>query len=227
MMKLVRGGLFAAVGVTCTTLGLAVPTAAGADSGPTTRFGLTGALEDQSAPQEYEAGPMIGVGERLGPLVIEGDYAYLSMFDPDTGSHGMQRLGVNLRADVLRRSNRFCVLGMACTRGASLYAEAGVAERFGQWHLDSVQRYPANGDRATEEHVGVGIELDNHVHPHRYGWQLGVRLAMAPHDPYMIDSACRGTCMPATGATTSTSTAAKSGGEDMAVLVEWVFLIGQ
>jgi hypothetical protein len=228
MMKLVRGGLFAAaVGATC-AMGLSFPAAAVADSGPTMRFGLTGALEDQSAPQEPEVGPMIGAGMRLGPLVLEGDYAYLSMFNPDTGNHGMQRLGVNLRADVLRRSNRFCVLGMACTRGASLYAEAGIAERFGQWHLDSVQRYPADGDRTTEQHVGVGIELDNHVHPHRYGWQLGVRLAIAPHDPYMIDSTCRGTCMP-TGTTTSTTTntSTKTGGEDLAVLLEWVFLLGR
>jgi hypothetical protein len=224
MMKLVRGGLFA-VGVAGTMLAVAPPPAR-ADSGPTMRFGLTGALEDQSAPQESEVGPMIGLGARLGPLVLEGDYAYLSMFDPDTGSHGMQRLGVNLRADVLRRSNYFCVLGMACTRGASLYAEAGIAERFGQWHLDSVQRYPADGDRTTEEHVGVGIELDNHVHPHRYGWQLGVRLAMAPHDPYMIDSACRGSCMPGTTTTTTTPTS-KTGGQDLAVLLEWVFLLGR
>jgi hypothetical protein len=112
---------------------------------------------------------------------------------------------------------------MACTRGASVYGEAGVAERFGQWHLDAVNRSPADGDRVREVHIGAGIELDNHIRPYRYGWQLGIRLAVAPHDPLEVDPSCRGTCMSSSG----TSTTSNKGGMDRAVLIEWTFLIGR
>ncbi len=198
-------------------LGLGVAQA----SGPTVRFGLTGAIEDQAAPNELELGPMIGVGWRLGPLVADVDYAYLSFMDTETGAGGMQRVGVNLRGDLFRATRRYCVIGFGCVGGYALYAEAGVAERFGQWHLDSVERSPANGDRATEEHIGAGIELDNTAHPRRYGWQLGVRLAVTPHDPFQIDASCRGSCM------TGTGSPSMKGGQDTAFLVEWTFLLGR
>nr|HEX4315772.1 hypothetical protein [Kofleriaceae bacterium] len=195
-----------------------------AQAGPSVRFGLTGALDDQSAPQETEFGPTFALGERVGPLMLEADYAYLSFFDPDTSNGGMHRLGLNLRADLLRSTNHYCFRGMACTRGASLYGEAGVAERFGQWHLDASTRSPADTDRVHEVHIGAGIELDNHIHPYRYGWQLGIRLAVAPHDPLEVDPSCRGTCTMSTSAGTTTS---KTTGMDRAVLIEWTFLIGQ
>jgi hypothetical protein len=200
------------------SLALVVLATTTATAGPSVRFGLTGALSDQAAPEQHELGPQLAIGERLGPLLLEADYAYLSFMDGDVGKDGMQRLGVNLRADLVRNINDRCShRWMACTRGSTIYGEAGVAERYGQWHLDAVARSPANGDRQREFHVGVGLELDNRIAPYRYGWQIGLRLAFAEHDP-MQDAVCRGsTCMPAPG----------QRGADRAVLVEWTFLVGQ
>jgi hypothetical protein len=67
-------------------------------------------------------------------------------------------------------------------------------------------------------HVGFGLELDNRIAPYRYGWQVGLRFAFAPHDP-MTDAVCRsdGSCMPMPG----------QRGTDRAVLLEWTFLVGQ
>src|SRR5690349_473771 len=89
-------------------------TSASAD--PTVRFGLTGALADQGAPSQTPFGPMIALGARLGPVVGEVDYAYLSFVDPETVDGGMHRLGANLRADVYRDDTRPCLIGIACTK---------------------------------------------------------------------------------------------------------------
>ncbi len=197
------------------SVGVLVLAAGAASAGPTSRFGLTYAAADQSAPNQVEAGPMVGVGERMGPLTLDVDYAYLSFMDWNTGTHGMQRLGVNLRADLVRTAGNRCRALMACTRGNALYAEAGIAERYGQWHLDAQTTSPADSTRTREEHVGVGIELDNHLVPRRYGWQFGVRFAMSPHDALM--ETCRGSTCGTSGA---------SGTTDKAVLLEWTFVVG-
>jgi hypothetical protein len=194
-----------------------------ATAGPTTRFGLTMAASDQSAPGETELGPTIALGEIMGPLTLEVDYAYLSFMDTHTEHDGMQRLGVNLRAEVYRVSADRCRRFFACTRGSALFVEGGVAERYGQWHIDSLTTSPNDSERAREAHVGIGIELDNRLVPYRYGWQFGVRLAVTPHDPLM-DASCRSTTC-ATPASSGGTTAA-SGGTDKAVLLEWTFLVG-
>jgi hypothetical protein len=193
-----------------------------AQAGPTVRFGLTGAVEDQAAPSELELGPMVGAGMRFGPVIVDADYTYLSFFEHDVGAGGMQRVGVNLRADLMRTYHRSCYVGLGCVGGTALYIEAGVAERFGQWHLDAVERSPAGTDRTHEEHVGAGIELDNSLEPHHHGWQLGARLAITPHDPLQIDGTCRGSCMPVGG-----KLPMSSGGQDYAFLLEWMFLFGK
>jgi hypothetical protein len=205
-------------------VGLLVAAAAGtANAGPMTRFGLTFAASDQAAPNETEVGPTIAIGERIGSLTLEVDYAYLSFMEPHVSTDGMQRLGVNARADVISVTADHCRRYFACTRGSSVFVEGGIAERYGQWHIDYDTVSPTNSERAREAHVGIGIELDNHLHPNRYGWQFDVRLAMSPHDPLM-DASCRSTScnttMPA-GMTT-----AGSGGYDKAVLFDWTFIVG-
>ena len=203
-------------------VGVALLAAVGtASAGPSTRFGLTFAAEDQAAPGNHELGPTLAVGERMGPLTLEVDYAYLSFMDSHTSAGGIHRLGVNLRADVLRMSSESCRRFMACTRGSSLFAEAGIAERYGQWHLDAHSSSPNGVDRVREAHLGIGIELDNHVVPYRYGWQFGLRFTMSPHDSAM-DPACRSTTCAAGTQPTSTS----QSGIDKAILVDWTFLIG-
>lgn len=180
------------------------------------RFGLTGALADQAAPEQTPFGPMIALGARLGPFVAEVDYAYLSFVDPDT-IDGMHRLGLNLRGDVYRNANRPCLWGTACTKALAVYAELGVGMRFGQWTLDSVERSPSSGDRQREAHLGVGIALDNQIVPTRLGWQLGFRLAAAPRDDLMI--ACRGA--------SCAGGSERTGEIDYSLLFEWTFLVGR
>jgi len=191
-------------------------TTAAAD--PALRFGLTGALADQGAPQQHQFGPMIAVGARVGPVLGEVDYAYLSFMDPDTVDGGMHRLGVNLRADLYRDANRPCLRGLACTKAFSVFAELGAGMRYGQWALDAHRRSPSTSDRQREAHVGAGIALDNTLAPRRLGWQLGVRLAAAPRDDLML--ACRGTSCAADGID-------RSGEIDYSFLVEWTFLVGR
>jgi hypothetical protein len=190
--------------------------------GLTARFGLTGAIDDQAAPGKIEGGPAVGLGFRSGPFLVEAEWAYLSFFDPDTVSDGVQRVGLSLRADVLRSYATHCMFRGACTRASSLWAEVGAGERFGQWQLDAQNIAPANA-REPEVHVAVGIELDNQIWPMRNGWQLGLRLAVAPRG-VGEGATCRtsGDCT-----MTASPTANDKGGYDKAVLVEWMFLFGR
>ncbi|MBA3392199.1 MAG: hypothetical protein H0T89_06125 [Deltaproteobacteria bacterium] len=198
------------------SLALAASSPALAD--PAVRFGFTGALADQGAPQQHQFGPMIAVGARVGPVLGEVDYAYLSFMDPDTIDGGMHRLGVNLRAEVYRDGTGPCLPNLACTKALTVFAELGVAMRYGQWALDARRRSPVDSDRQREAHVGIGFSLDNQLAPTRFGWQLGLRIAAAPHDDLML--ACRGTSCAA-------GEVERTGSLDYSVLIEWTFLIGR
>jgi hypothetical protein len=189
-----------------------------AADGPAVRFGLTGSLADQGAPSQTPFGPMIALGTRIGPILGEVDYAYLSFVDPETIDGGMHRLGLNVRADVYRDTNRPCLMGLACTKALTLYAELGAAMRYGQWALDAYRREPANSDRQREAHVGFGMSIDNQLNPRRLGWQLGFRITAAPRDDLML--ACRGESCTADGID-------RSGEIDYSFLFEWTFLIGR
>ncbi|MEO9157349.1 MAG: hypothetical protein ABI591_17170 [Kofleriaceae bacterium] len=211
-----------AVAVAASLLTVVTLGARSAGAGPTMRFGLTGAIDDQGAPGKYEFGPLVGLGLRAGPFVGEVEWAYLSFFDPDTTDGGVHRLGVSLRADVLRSYATHCLFRGGCTRAQSLWVEAGAGERFGQWQLDAAHVAPASSHQ-PEAHVAVGLELDNQIYPMRNGFQLGLRFAIAPRgsDP---DSACRGGCtqtMPV-----GTIETGNHGGYDGSVLLEWMFLFG-
>ncbi len=189
-----------------------------ADADPSVRFGLTGALLDQGAPQQTPFGPTIALGARLGPVTGEVDYAYLSFVDPET-IDGMHRLGVNVRAELYRDEDRPCLGGIACTKAVTIYGELGAGMRYGQWALDSMRRSPSTSDRQREAHLGVGVAFDNELQPHRLGWQLGFRLAAAPRDDLML--ACRG------GDSCSADGVDRSGAIDYSFLFEWTYLIGR
>lgn len=197
---------------------VAIVSATQAVADPQVRFGLTGALADQGAPSQHPFGPMIALGARLGPVVGEVDYAYLSFVDPETVDGGMHRLGVNVRADVYRDENRPCLAGIACTKALTLFAELGAGMRYGQWALDAYRRSPADSDRQREAHLGFGVQFDNQVSPHRLGWELGFRLTAAPRDDLML--ACRGASCAADGVD-------RSGAIDYSLMFEWMFLIGR
>ncbi len=217
------------VGVVVATMVLSLSTLATA--GPTMRFGLTGALEDQGAPGKYVFGPLVALGLRGGPFVGEVEWAYLSFFDPDTTDGGVHRLGVSLRADLVRTFASHCLFRGGCTRAQSLWVEAGAGERFGRWQLDAAHMAPAS-DHQPEVHVAAGIELDNQIAPMRNGFQLGVRLAVAPRG-YDPASACRssGGCAlgqpVAGGSTGNAGNTGNNGGYDASVLLEWMFFFGR
>lgn len=189
-----------------------------ASAGESLRFGVTTAIKDPDASGHFELGPMVGVGERLGRFLGELDYAYLSFIDPDTQGGQVQRVGLNLRFDV-DRSFLHCT-HYACTRATSFYVEAGAAERFGHWFIDSAHVAPGR-EPNPEAHIGLGLEWDNQITPHRNGWQFGLRLAITPNDT--VDSAaCRG----ATCATSPSSSSSSTGGTNASVFVEWMYLLG-
>jgi len=196
-------------------LALALTAGTAHAGGPTGRLGLTFALSDQGAPEQFQVGPMLALGIPLGRFVVEADYALLSFMEPDVvGGGNVHRFGVNVRADLLRSATR-CLPIIGCVRGLGGYGELGAALRHGQWHLDSNSRSPANGNRQRELHVGLGLELDNRI----LRWQLGLRLAAAPRDDLML--ACRGTGCPAGAQPGNT------GQTDLAALVEWMFVFGR
>jgi hypothetical protein len=189
---------------------LLASTVASADIGPAVRFGVTGALADPDASGHFELGPMVGLGLRFGRLLGEVDYAYLSFIDPDTQGGEVQRVGANLRFDVDRaylRCTRY-----ACTRATSFYVEAGAAERYGHWFVDDAHVSPVSSPN-TELHLGLGLEWDNQIKPHRNGWQLGLRIAFTPNDTAPV-AARSNTAMP------------PSSGTNASVFVEWMYLLG-
>jgi hypothetical protein len=185
-----------------------------ASAGPTSRFGLTYGVSEPTLPEAHEVGPMLGLGWRFGPVVAEADYAYLSFLDDNTTSGGVHRLGGTVRADLWRDAEKPCIPHIACTRAMSFYGEAGLAERFGQWQLDSRTLAPLSG-RQKEGHLGFGFEFDNEVVPYRMGWSIGVRFVAAPRDE--MDFICRGSGCP-TGTNNSNT--------DHSILVDVSWLVG-
>ncbi|MFT3695174.1 MAG: hypothetical protein QM831_18700 [Kofleriaceae bacterium] len=199
---------------------------AAADTGPTMRLGLTAAMHDQSAPGMYEGGPLVALGLRAGPFVGEFEWSWLSFFDPAGSEEGVHRLGLSLRADVVRSYQRRCLFRGGCTLAQSLWIEAGAGERFGQWQLDATHHSPGV-DHVPEVHVGVGIEVDNQIHPMRNGFQLGLRFALARRGDDPLTSCRSGSSQGCMGPTDVAPELANNGGVDASVLVEWMFLFGR
>jgi hypothetical protein len=179
---------------------------------------MTFAMADAVAPSDvHQIGPLVALGDRVGPFVGEVEWAYLSLFDPQASPTGVNRLGVTLRADMWRDVRLAACAYYACTQAKSIYAEAGAGQRYGQWMLPNLA--PGSGPR-PEIHVGVGFETDNQVRPNRNGWQMGLRLTLARSDEYNFS--CRGT---AGGCNAGQMTV--GGGMAKAVFVEWMYLLGR
>ena len=147
---------------------------------------------------------------RLGRFLGEVDYAYLSFIDPDVSGGQVHRVGANLRFDV-DRSFRHCT-HYACTRASSFYIEGGAAERFGHWFIDDAHVSPATSP-TPELHIGLGLEWDNQISPHRNGWQFGLRIALTPKDVEPV-------------AFRSGTPSSNSGGTNASVFFEWMYLLG-
>jgi len=136
-------------------------------------------------------------GQRFGRLALEAELDYLTL-----QAKGMsirlgdaERLGVLARFDVIR-------IGPRWVGGNSLlafYIEGGAAVAWNHWYQperDEPMRIVPADSKRVEGQAGFGLALDHRLQepigfPHRIGWFLGWRLAMAPHDAG-TSAVCRG-----------------------------------
>jgi hypothetical protein len=144
-------------------------------------------------------GATAAVGQRFGRLALEAELAALSLqARGGTGTRlgDAERLGAIARFDVIR-------IGPRWVGGNSLlaiYVEGGAAVAWNHWYepeaTERARVVPADTKR-VEGQAGFGVALDHRLQepigfPHRIGWFLGWRFALAPH---ASDAAtvCRGT----------------------------------
>ncbi len=200
----------AALALAISTLGAG---AAAAD-GLTARFGLTYGFFDKHGPDTTQMGPLVALGLRAGAFVGELEWSHLSFFDPDASPGGVQRVGLTLRAELLRAR-----AGRRLDEAKSLYVEGGADERFGRWFVDGTRTEPAVSPQ-PEVHLGAGLEYDSHGLPNRNGWQLGVRYTVA-----RADSIAYTACLSSGGGGCPATTS--SGGLEHTLFVEWMFVIGR
>jgi hypothetical protein len=149
-------------------------------------------------------GGTVAAGHRWGRATLEAEFAYLGFQVKGPSSLALgdgERLGVVGRFDVIR-------LGPRIVGGNSLlsvYVEGGAAVAWNHWYTpayDEASRVVPEDTKRVEGQAGFGIEIDHRLQepigfPHRIGWFLGWRLALAPHETEAA-SICRGTsCRPA------------------------------
>lgn len=172
-------------------------------TGATVRLGTAVGFIYGERVDALAVGGTVAAGHRWGRLALEAEYAYLGfqVRGPSTVSLGDgQRLGVIGRFDVIRLGPRI-VGGNSLL---SLYVEGGAAVAWNDWYLpahDEAARIVPEDTKRVEGQVGFGIEIDHRLQepigfPHRVGWFLGWRMAVAPHEQE-IASVCRGaSCRP-------------------------------
>jgi hypothetical protein len=165
--------------------------------GTTARVGtavgfLYGELLDVSA-----IGLTTAVGHRFGRLAIEAELAYLSLNPRGPSSQRIgdaERLGVVARFDVLRIGPQW----VGANSLLAFYVEGGAGTAWNHWYRPraSEMRVVLDDSQRVEGQVGFGVSLDHRLQepigfPHRIGWFLGWRLAMAPHAAE-TSAVCRG-----------------------------------
>jgi hypothetical protein len=143
-------------------------------------------------------GATTAVGQRFGRLTIESELDILTLQAKGPSSQRLgdaERLGVIARFDVVR-------IGPQWVGGNSLlafYVEGGAAVAWNHWYKpgwNEAMRVVPDDTKRVEGQAGFGVALDHRLQepigfPHRIGWFLGWRLALAPHDSD-IASVCRG-----------------------------------
>jgi hypothetical protein len=151
-------------------------------------------------------GATLAAGQRFDRLTIESELDVLAL-KHDGGANqrvgDAERLGVIARYDVLRIGPRW-VGGNSLL---SLYVEGGAAVAWNHWSppaSNEAMRVVPDDTKRVEGQAGFGISLDHRLQepigfPHRIGWFLGWRIAMAP-GASAPGVACRGTTCRATPA---------------------------
>ena len=167
-------------------------------SGSTVRLGTAVGFLYGEPVDALAIGATTAVGQRFGRLAIEAEFDLLSLQGPGPanvhlGNH--ERLGALARFDVVR-------LGPNYVGGNSLvalYLEGGAAIAWNHWYApaanEATRVVPAD-TRRNEAQAGLGVALDHRLQqpigfPHRIGWFVGWRVAVAPL-PDGPDTACRG-----------------------------------
>src|SRR5439155_316432 len=131
-------------------------------------------------------------------LAIDGGLAALSLKargQSDLTLGDAERLGVIARFDVIRiGSERVGPNSMV-----AVYVEGGAAVAWNHWYAATAKqamRVVPDDTRGVEGQAGFGIEIDHRLQepigfPHRIGWFLGWRVALAPAPG--TGTACRST----------------------------------
>lgn len=173
-------------------------------TGTTARVGTAVGFIYGERMDVFAVGATVAAGHRWGRLALEAEYAYLGfqVAGPSSVSLGNgQRLGVVTRFDVLRLGSRI----VGNNSMLAVYVEGGAAVAWNEWYApapDEASRLVPQDTKRVEGQAGFGIQIDHRLQepigfPHRIGWFLGWRMALAPHDaePAAI---CRGeSCRPA------------------------------
>lgn len=144
-------------------------------------------------------GATAAVGQRFDRLTIESelDYLVLQIKGGENQRVGdAERLGVIARYDVVRIGPRW-VGGNSLL---ALYVEGGAAVAWNHWSplaSNEAMRAVPEDTKRVEGQAGFGLSLDHRLQepigfPHRVGWFLGWRIAMAPSGG-AATVACRGT----------------------------------
>ena len=143
-------------------------------------------------------GATAAFGQRFDRLTLESELDVLALQINGGANQRVgdaERLGVVARYDVVRIGPRW-VGGNSLL---SLYVEGGAAVAWNHWSApgstEDVRVVPADTKR-VEGQVGFGLSLDHRLQepigfPHRVGWFLGWRIAMAPNSG-ATSTECRG-----------------------------------
>lgn len=165
-------------------------------NGTTARLGTAvGFLYDEPI-HAMAIGASAGVGQRWGRLAVESELDVLSLRTRDHSDMGLgnaERLNVLTRIDVIRIGPRY-VGGNSLL---SVYVEGGAGVAWNHWThpgLGEPSRIVPADTKRVEGQAGFGIALDHRLQepigfPHRVGWFLGWRLALADAG---ATNACRG-----------------------------------
>lgn len=129
------------------------------------------------------------IGQRFGRLAIEAEVAVFSLKARGASQLTLgnaERLGSLARFDVIRVGSEH----VGPNSMLAVYVEGGAAVAWNHWYAPTERQGPraVPGDtKRVEGQAGFGIEIDHRLQqpigfPHRIGWFLGWRIALAPAD---------------------------------------------
>jgi hypothetical protein len=167
-------------------------------NGSTVRLGTAVGFLFGEPVDTMAVGVTAAFGQRFGRLAIDGELDALSLKargQSDLTLGNAERLGVIARFDVIRIGSEH----VGPNSMVAVYVEGGAAVAWNHWYAPTAKqamRAVPDDTRGVEGQAGFGIEIDHRLQepigfPHRIGWFLGWRVALAPAPG--TDTACRST----------------------------------